>query len=140
MHDSGTRLSTQNVPAFRDVFLVKAPSTTMEHREPAEVKIGGSAEEEARSNAPSEEEVMALPVCGDAHNAFVTLASHTSSREDDRCLPPSMDKAKEPGDLWRQREGSPLYGVRLPLHPNSAREFQGKGHDDEYTYRCERTQ
>jgi hypothetical protein len=43
------------------------------NREPAEVNIGGSAEEEARRNSPSEEEVRVLAVCGDAHNAFVSL-------------------------------------------------------------------
>jgi hypothetical protein len=26
---------------------------------------------------------MVLPVCGDAHNAFVTLTTHTSSRENE---------------------------------------------------------
>jgi len=55
----------------------------MEHREPPEVDSGGSAQEEARRNAPYEEEVMALPVRGDACSAFVALAAHTSSRENE---------------------------------------------------------
>jgi hypothetical protein len=71
-------------------------------------------------NTPCEEEVIVLPVRGDAHSAFVALAAHTRSRENEVQLV--------------------VYGVRPPLHPFSAREIQEKGHDDEYTYRCKRTE
>src|SRR2546430_16420858 len=63
-------------------------------------------------------------------------ASISSSRR----LPPSNGQAKKPGNLWPHRSMSSLYAVRFPLHSICAREIQEKGHDDEYTYRCERTE
>jgi hypothetical protein len=55
----------------------------MEHREPPEMDSGGSVQEEARRNAPCEEEAVALPVRGDVYIEFVALAFHTSSRENE---------------------------------------------------------
>ena len=66
----------RKVPVFRY-------RTCRQHLAVPEVDSGGSAQEEARRNAPCEEEAMVLPARGDAHSAFVALAAHTSSRENE---------------------------------------------------------
>jgi hypothetical protein len=53
------------------------------HDDGAQSAVGGGSSEKAHKYTPCEEEVMALPVHGEALNAFVTLPNHTSTRDDD---------------------------------------------------------